>query len=64
MKSAMNQKVEVQAVDEMFDAFGNSVKLKTMKKELSRAELREKQRKRKLLEKQGIFVADDEDDDF
>ena len=63
MKSAMNQKVEVQAVDEMFDAFGNSVKLKTMKKELSRAELREKQRKRKLLEKQGIFVADDEDDD-
>ncbi len=29
MKNAMNQKVEVQAIDEMFDAFGNSVKLKT-----------------------------------
>jgi elongation factor 3 len=63
MKSAMNQKVEVQAVDEMFDKFGNSVKLKTVKKELSRAELRDKERKRKLLAKQGIIMVDSEEDD-
>jgi hypothetical protein len=38
----------------MFDAFGNSVKLKTVKKELSRTEKYDKERKRKLLAKQGI----------
>jgi elongation factor 3 len=63
MKNAMNQKVEVQAIDEMFDAFGNSVKLKTVKKELSRAEQRDKERKRKLLAKQGIKMADSDEDD-
>ena len=63
MKNAMNQKVEVQAIDEMFDAFGNSVKLKTVKKELSRAEQRDKERKRKLLAEQGIKMADSDEDD-
>ena len=59
----MNQKVEVQAVEDMFDAFGNSVKLKAVKKTLSRAELRDKERKRKLLAKQGITMAEDSDDE-
>ncbi len=63
MKNAMNQKLEVQAIDEMFDAFGNSVKLKTVKKELSHAEQRDKERKRKLLAKQGIRMADSDEDD-
>jgi hypothetical protein len=42
----------------MFDAFGNSVKLKTVKKELSRAEQRDKERKYELLAKQGIKMAE------
>jgi elongation factor 3 len=63
MKNAMAQKVEVQAVDEMVDAFGNSVKLKTAKKELSRAEQRDKERKKKLLAKQGIKMVDSDEDD-
>ncbi len=58
MKNAMNQKVEVQAIDEMFGGQQqHSVKLKTVKKELSRAEQRDKERKRKLLAKQGIKMA-------
>ena len=63
MSKAMNQKVEVQALDEMFDAFGNSVKLKAVKKELSRSELREKERKKKLMAKAGIRIEDDDEDD-
>jgi len=63
MKAAMNQKVEVVAIDTMVDAFGNSVKLKAVKKELSRAEQRDKERKRKLLAKQGIKMADSDEDD-
>ncbi len=42
----------------MFDVFGNSVKLNTVKKELSRPEQRDKERKRKLLAKQGIKMAE------
>ncbi len=64
MKNAMNQKVEVQALDEMFDAFGNSVKLKTVKKELSCAEQRDKERKHKLLAKQGIKMTHSDEDDL
>ncbi len=41
----------------------NSVKLKTVKKELSRAEQRDKERERKLLAKQGIKMADSDEDD-
>ncbi len=40
----------------------NSVKLKAVK-ELSRAEQRDKERKRKLLAKQGIKMADSDEDD-
>jgi hypothetical protein len=41
----------------------NSVKLRTMKNELSHAEQRDKERKRKLLAKQGIKMADSDEDD-
>ncbi len=48
----------------MFDAFGNSVKLKAVKKEQSRAEQRDEERKRKLLAKQGIKMADSDKHDL
>ncbi len=59
----MNQKVEFQAFDEMFDAFVNSVKLKAVKKELSRTKQRGKERKRKLVAMQGIKIATSNKDD-
>ena len=40
-----------------------NVKLKTAKKELSRAEQRDKECKRKLLTKLGIKMADSDEDD-
>ena len=39
----------------------NSAKLKAVKKELTRAEQRDKERKRKLLAKQGITMADSDE---
>jgi hypothetical protein len=39
----------------------NIVKLRTVKKELSRAEQRDKERKRKLLAKQGIKMAESDE---
>jgi len=64
MKTAMAQKVEVQAVEDMVDAFGNSIKLKAVKKELTRAQLKDRERKKKLLAKQGVKCDDDDDEDW
>jgi len=64
MKAAMNQKVEVQVVEDMVDAFGNSIKLKAVKKELTRAQLKDRERKKKLLAKQGVKMDDDDDEDW
>jgi len=62
MKAAMNQKVEHQAIEDMVDSFGNVVKVKAAKKELSRAEKKDKERKRKLMLKQGLKVEDSDED--
>jgi len=63
MKQAMSQKIEHKAIDEMVDSFGNVVKIK-VKKQLSRAQLKDKERKKKFMAKQGIHIEDSDDDDM
>ena len=56
-------KVEFKAMEEMTDAAGNTVKLKT-KKELSKKELKAKARRRALKIKNGEPLSSDEEEDW
>merc|ERR1711871_1810380 len=62
MKS-QDTKVEFKAMEEMTDAAGNTVKLKT-KKELSKKELKAKARRRALKIKNGEPLSSDEEEDW
>ena len=62
MAQLANEKVEIKSVTEMTDAFGNTVKIKAAKKKLSRKEKKAKERLKKMREKRGDAVSDDEDD--
>mmetsp|Transcript_11175 Transcript_11175/g.24011 ORF Transcript_11175/g.24011 Transcript_11175/m.24011 type:complete len:501 (-) Transcript_11175:114-1616(-) len=67
MKEAMKEKVEIKKIEEVVDAFGNTVKVKEAKKKaLSRAEKKKLERKRAAQKKNGEYVpgmngSDDED---
>eukprot|EP00184_Porphyridium_aerugineum_P002664 CAMPEP_0184693766 /NCGR_PEP_ID=MMETSP0313-20130426/1921_1 /TAXON_ID=2792 /ORGANISM="Porphyridium aerugineum, Strain SAG 1380-2" /LENGTH=1079 /DNA_ID=CAMNT_0027151929 /DNA_START=277 /DNA_END=3516 /DNA_ORIENTATION=+ len=67
MKEAMKEKVEIKQIEEMVDAFGNTVKVaQQKKKELSRADKKKLERKRAAQKKAGTYVpgcnGSDEDD--
>ncbi len=55
------EKVEEIKMDEMVDGAGNTIKIKSTKK-LSRKELKQKERYKKLARANGEAVSDDEDD--
>eukprot|EP00182_Erythrolobus_australicus_P003308 CAMPEP_0185831986 /NCGR_PEP_ID=MMETSP1353-20130828/1818_1 /TAXON_ID=1077150 /ORGANISM="Erythrolobus australicus, Strain CCMP3124" /LENGTH=1073 /DNA_ID=CAMNT_0028530113 /DNA_START=67 /DNA_END=3288 /DNA_ORIENTATION=+ len=57
MKEAMKEKVEIKKIEEMVDAFGNTIKVKeTKKKALSRADKKKLERKRAAQKKNGEYV--------
>jgi len=57
------EKVETIQQDEMIDGAGNTIKIKSTKK-LSRKELKQKERYKKLARANGEAVSDDEDEDY
>ena len=63
MAQLANEKVEIKQLDEMTDAFGNTVKVAKDKKKLSRKEQKQKVRLKKLRKKRGDVISDDSDDD-
>ena len=63
MAQLANEKVEIKQLDEMTDAFGNTVKVAKDKKKLSRKEMKQKARLKKLRKKRGDVISDDSDDD-
>jgi len=68
MKEAMKEKVEIKQIEEMVDAFGNTVKVEQKKKKaLSRADKKKLERKRAAQKRNGEYVpgmnGSDEDDE-
>jgi len=61
MANLANEKVEIKKVTEMTDAFGNTVEVKKAKKKLSRKDKKAKERLKKLRQKRGDVVSDDDD---
>ncbi|KAK3273173.1 hypothetical protein CYMTET_18576 [Cymbomonas tetramitiformis] len=64
MKHIMNEKQEVQQIDEMVDGFGNTVKVKAPKKQLSRQEKKKRAKIRAAKIKRGEAVSDEDDEDW
>ena len=62
MKNALNEKTEFKAMEECVDAFGNTVKVKTAKKVLSRQEKKKRAKVRAAKIANGEEVSEDEDD--
>jgi elongation factor 3 len=64
MKNVQAEKVEFKAMEEMVDAFGNTVKVKAPKKVLSRQEKKKRAKIRAAKIARGEEVSDDEDEDW
>jgi len=64
MKHVSAEKVEFKAMEEMVDAFGNTVKVKAPKKVLSRQEKKKRAKIRAAKIANGEEVSDDEDEDW
>ena len=63
MKNVTGEKIEMKLEEEMIDANGNILKIKQPKKQLSRREKIEKQKRRKLKKEQGEEVSTSEEDE-
>eukprot|EP00296_Roombia_truncata_P007506 JP445944.1.p1 GENE.JP445944.1~~JP445944.1.p1 ORF type:complete len:1063 (-),score=483.35 JP445944.1:201-3389(-) len=64
MKNALKEKVEFEAVKEMVDGSGNTIKVKQpKKKELSRKEKKERERRKKAAAAMGTTLSDETDED-
>lgn len=61
-KQPNKEKIEHKVVESVKDAFGNVVKVKQPKKELSRKEKKALEKKRKAAAANGLTISDDEDD--
>jgi elongation factor 3 len=64
MKNVQNEKVEFKAMEEMVDAFGNTVKVKAPKKVLSRQEKKKRAKIRAAKIARGEEVSDDDEEDW
>jgi elongation factor 3 len=62
MAALAKEKVEIKQLDEMTDAFGNTVKIKQDAKKLSRKDKKQKDRLKKLRKKRGDAVTDSDSD--
>ncbi|KAI9291378.1 hypothetical protein K502DRAFT_333242, partial [Neoconidiobolus thromboides FSU 785] len=59
---AVKEKLEHKVVETVKDAFGNEIKVKQPKKELSRKEKKALDKKKKAAKKNGVALSDDEED--